>query len=368
MGLFDGRIDRRSSGWPGRAGPPRTWPALLGAPVVLVVDARGQSHSIAALLHGFATFDAQVRIAGVILNRVGSPRHEEVLRQACEQRRRAGARRRSRAPTNSPSRHGIWASSPPSSTAARPRAAVAAMTALVARHVDLAAVVALAAEPASTDAGRGDPAVARPVTGDRVTVALAAGKAFTFGYAEHGELLRAAGADVVEFDPLTDPLPPGTAALVLPGGFPEQFTAELSANDVVRQQISALADSGAPIHAECAGPDLPASTTSTATRCAGCCRGSARFTEHLTLGYRDAVAVDRLVAARRRRTGRRPRIPPHRSHIRRQLSTGLGVPGPRAATRPRRRRARRRARRLSAHPPRRAPARDSPLRRRRRNL
>ena len=65
-------------------------------------------------------------------------------------------------------------------------------------------------------------------------VALAAGKAFSFGYAEHAELLRAAGADVVEFDPLTDPLPAGTAALVLPGGFPEQFTAELSANDVVR--------------------------------------------------------------------------------------------------------------------------------------
>ena len=53
--------------------------------MVLVVDARGQSHSVAALLHGFATFDHSVRIAGVILNRVGSPRHEQVLRQACEQ-------------------------------------------------------------------------------------------------------------------------------------------------------------------------------------------------------------------------------------------------------------------------------------------
>ena len=75
-----------------------------------------------------------------------------------------------------------------------------------------------------------DPAVAAPTAAD-VTVALAAGKAFSFGYAEHAELLRAAGAEVVEFDPLTDPLPPQTAALVLPGGFPEQFSTELSAND-----------------------------------------------------------------------------------------------------------------------------------------
>ncbi|HVQ84886.1 MAG TPA: cobyrinate a,c-diamide synthase, partial [Mycobacterium sp.] len=83
MGLFDGRI-----------GPDATAPAagstahvagLLGAPVILVVDARGQSHSIAALLHGFSTFEAATRVRGVILNRVGSSRHEQVLRQACEQ-------------------------------------------------------------------------------------------------------------------------------------------------------------------------------------------------------------------------------------------------------------------------------------------
>ena len=84
MGLFDGRINegfgRRRHG----SGSTAHVAALLGAPVILVVDARGQSHSVAALLHGFSTFDQSVRIAGVILNRVGSPRHEEVLRQACE--------------------------------------------------------------------------------------------------------------------------------------------------------------------------------------------------------------------------------------------------------------------------------------------
>src|SRR6195256_1650845 len=83
MGLFDGRIEHSSAAT--ARGSTAHVAALLGAPVVLVVDARGQSHSVAALLHGFATFDHSVRIAGVILNRVGTPRHEQVLRQACEQ-------------------------------------------------------------------------------------------------------------------------------------------------------------------------------------------------------------------------------------------------------------------------------------------
>ncbi|HEX7826113.1 MAG TPA: cobyrinate a,c-diamide synthase, partial [Mycobacterium sp.] len=83
MGLFDGRISDQTVGL--AQGSTAHVAGLLGAPVVLVVDARGQSHSVAALLHGFATFDHTVRIAGVILNRVGTPRHEEVLRQACEQ-------------------------------------------------------------------------------------------------------------------------------------------------------------------------------------------------------------------------------------------------------------------------------------------
>ena len=121
-------------------------------------------------------------------------------------------------------------------------------------------------------------------------MALAAGKAFSFGYPEHAELLRAAGADVVEFDPLTDPLPDDTAALVLPGGFPEQFTAELSANDVVRQQIRRAGRTGAPIHAECAGLTYLVDDLDGYPMC-GVLSGSARFTERLTLGYRDAVAT-----------------------------------------------------------------------------
>jgi cobyrinic acid a,c-diamide synthase len=256
---------------------------------VLVVDARGQSHSVAALLHGFATFDHSVRIAGVILNRVGTPRHEQVLRQACEQTGVPVFGAIPRADELSvPSRHlGLVTAVEHGRLA---NEAVAAMTELVARHVDLAALVD-AADSRVADAAW-DPAVAeRAATkAAEVVVALAAGKAFSFGYPEHAELLRASGAVVVEFDPLTELLPSRAAALVVPGGFPEQFTAELSANDVVRQQIRQLAASGAPVHAECAGLTYLVDDLDGIPMC-GVLSGSARFTERLTLGYRDAVAT-----------------------------------------------------------------------------
>jgi cobyrinic acid a,c-diamide synthase len=288
MGLFDGRIGPAAS--TPVVGSTAHVAGLLGAPVILVVDARGQSHSIAALLHGFSTFDAATRIAGVILNRIGSHRHEHVLRQACEQAGVAvlGAIPRT-AELELPTRHlGLVTAV---EYGRRARTAVEAMTALVARHVDLSAVLAAAGCRAGDPPW--DPAVAVRETVDRsarATVAMATGKAFSFGYAEHAELLRAAGADVVEFDPLGDPLPDGTHAVVLPGGFPEQFTAELSGNDVVRRQIKELAAAGAPVHAECAGLIYLASELDGHPMC-GVLAGSARFTPRLTLAYRDAVAV-----------------------------------------------------------------------------
>jgi cobyrinic acid a,c-diamide synthase len=286
MGLFDGRIG--SGATTPAAGSTAHVAGLLGAPVILVVDARGQSHSIAALLHGFSTFDTATRLAGVILNRVGSARHDEVLRCACEQ---AGVPVLGSIPRVAelelPSRHlGLVTAV---EYGHRARVAVEAMTAVVARHVDLVAVVAAAGSHAADPAW--DPAAAVGETpGGHAVVAMAAGKAFSFSYAEHAELLRAAGAELVEFDPLIDTLPDGTDAVLLPGGFPEQFTAELSANHVVRRQINELAAGGAPIHAECAGLIYLASELDGHPMC-GVLAGSARFTAHLKLAYRDAVAV-----------------------------------------------------------------------------
>jgi len=286
MGLFDGRIGLGAA--TRAAGSTAHVAGLLGAPVILVVDARGQSHSIAALLHGFSTFDTAIRMAGVILNRVGSARHEQVLRQACEQ---AGIPVLGVIPRTAelelPTRYlGLV---PAVEYGRRAMLAVEAMTALVAQHVDLAAVFAKAGRRAA-DPPWDAAAATGKVVGGRATVAMATGKAFSFGYAEHAELLRAAGAEVAEFDPLSDRLPDGTDAVLLPGGFPEQFTAELAANDVVRAQIKQLAAAGAPVHAECAGLIYLVSELDEHPMC-GVLAGTARFTPQLKLAYRDAVAV-----------------------------------------------------------------------------
>ena len=286
MGLFDGRIGLGAV--TPAAGSTAHVAGLLGAPVILVVDARGQSHSIAALLHGFSTFDTAIRMAGVILNRVGSARHEQVLRQACQQ---AGIPVLGVIPRTAelelPTRYlGLVTAV---EYGRRAMLAVEAMTALVAQHIDLAAVFAKAGSRAA-DPPWDAAAATGKVVGGRVTVAMATGKAFSFGYAEHAELLRAAGAEVAEFDPLSDRLPDGTDAVLLPGGFPEQFTAELAANDVVRAQIKQLVATGAPVHAECAGLIYLVSELDGHPMC-GVLAGTARFTPQLTLAYRDAVAV-----------------------------------------------------------------------------
>ena len=287
MGLFDGRIDERFT-VPARGSTAQV-AQRLGAPVVLVVDGRGQSQTLAAVLHGFTTFHQGVRIGGVILNRVGSPRHEQVLRQACEA---VGVPVLGAVPRRDelsvPSRHlGLVTATEHGEQA---RAAVAAMADLVARHVDVAAVRAVAASAAPGQAWSPEQEVGGGGDGGRPVVALASGPAFTFGYAEHAELLSAAGADLVTFDPMSDVLPERTAALVLPGGFPEQYPDQLSGNEVLHGQIRQLAARGAPVHAECGGLTYLMSDLEGHPMC-GVIAGSARFTPRLTLGYRDAVAA-----------------------------------------------------------------------------
>ena len=285
MGLFDGRIDDAL------VMPPRGSTAqvarLLGATVLLVVDVRGQSQSIAAVLQGFSTLAPGVRIGGVILNNVGSPRHEQVLRQACDA---VGVPVMGALPRHSamavPSRHlGLVTAVEHGAQAA---AAVTAMTDLVRAHVDVAAVAALARGDVGAPAWSPADAVGEPVAGHPV-VAVAGGRAFSFGYAEHTELLSAAGAQPVVFDPLTDTLPESAAAVVLPGGFPEEHLESLSANTALREQIRTLA-ARAPVHAECGGLTYLMSDLDGHPMC-GVLRGSARFGPRLTLGYRDAVAA-----------------------------------------------------------------------------
>jgi cobyrinic acid a,c-diamide synthase len=285
MGLFDGRISDANPA-PAAEGSTAQVAALLGAPVVLVVDVRGHSQSLAAVLHGFTTFDPEVRIGGVILNRVGSPRHEQVLRDAAA---RVGLPVLGAVPRIAelavPSRHlGLI---PAVEHGVAAVAAVDAMTSLIAQHVDVAAIVDLAT--ANVSAAPWDPHETGEAQG-HPTIAIAGGSAFTFGYAEHRELLAAAGAEVVSFDPLHDELPSGTAGLVLPGGFPEEYAAHLSANRSLLARVADLARHGLPIHAECAGL-LYLARSLDGHPMAGVVDVDAEFGPQLTLGYRDAVAL-----------------------------------------------------------------------------
>ena len=197
-------------------------------------------------------------------------------------------------------------------------AAVDAMTELVTAHVDLRAIVALAggsvlgatwdpqvelaaaaehatggtssAGDGSADDTRATDARSGVVSGRDPLIAMAGGPAFTFGYAEHRELLVAAGARVVVFDPLSDELPVGTAGLVLPGGFPEEHAGQLSANERLRTAVAEGAARGLPIHAECAGL-LYLTRSLDGHQMAGVIDADAEFGPRLTLGYRDAVAL-----------------------------------------------------------------------------
>lgn len=288
MGLFDGRAHTPGHGSTAQVA------ALLHAPVLLVVDVRGQGRSLAALLHGFRSFDVRVRIAGVVLNQVGSARHELLCRQACAEVSLPvlGALRRDDA-LAVPSRHLGLVTAAEHATAT---SVVARWADAVAAQVDLDAVVALASAAPETPRWAPETEVTR-VPGAPV-VAVAGGSAFTFGYPEHAELLAAAGAAVAVFDPLRDEaLPPGTAGLVLPGGFPECHTEALSANATLRAEIAALACSGAPVHAECGGLGYLCRSVDGVPMC-GVLDAEARMTAQLVLGYRDAVAVRESVLHR----------------------------------------------------------------------
>ncbi|MFJ4773252.1 cobyrinate a,c-diamide synthase [Streptomyces uncialis] len=351
MGLYDGASGQ------GELASTAQVAKLLRAPVVLVVDASSQSRSVAALVHGFASFDPQVRIGGVILNKVGSDRHEALLRDALEEAGMPvlGALRRAEG-VATPSRHlGLVPVAERHGDAAE---AVAGMAAAVRRGCDLDALLALARTAGPLHEEPWDPAdalagaeavssggvalagasavsggsrsggtvsgasavsgvsaalaggavsggtvsgVSAPAggtrsggtagAGRRPVIAVAGGPAFSFLYAEHPELLTAAGADVVVLDPLRDErLPEGTAGLVIGGGFPEVYVGELAANEPLRAAVAGLAASGAPVAAECAGLLYLARSLDGRPMC-GVVPGDARMSGRLTLGYRDAVAV-----------------------------------------------------------------------------
>lgn len=306
MGLYDGVVGR------GEFASTAHVARLVEAPVVLVVDVSGQGRSAGALALGMAGFDPRVRIGGVVLNRVGSARHDGLLRQAMAEVGIAvlGSIPRTDQVTT-PSRHlGLV---PVAERAAESLAVVEALGTMMTEHLELDALLDLArtAPPLATDiwdptreiatTGEADELVgvacgARAPAGAGPVVAVAGGAAFTFSYRESIELLEAAGAQVQVFDPLHDTaLPAGTRGLVIGGGFPEVHAERLAANTTLLAEVAAF---DGPIVAECAGL-LYLGTSLDGVPMAGRLPVVARMSGRLTLGYRDAVAATDSPLARR---------------------------------------------------------------------
>jgi len=274
MGLFDGASGR------GELASTAQVAKLLGAPVVLVVDASGMARSLAALVHGFCAFDPELRVAGVIANRVGSEGHARLLAQALEPLGLPLLGALPRDPSlRAPERHlGLVPAGSQS------RSLLDGLAHAAQRHIDLQAVVAIAQSARPPTGPQWSPCGG----GERVRIALARGPAFSFYYQENLELLAAAGAELAEFDPLSDrALPAGAAALVLAGGFPECHGAALADNAPLRAQVRAFTG---PVLAECGGLLFLCRSLDGHAMC-GALPLEARMTNRLTLGYRQARAL-----------------------------------------------------------------------------
>jgi len=244
MGLFDGR-DGGSE-----AGSTAELAKWLRAPVLLVADGSALARSAAALVLGFETFDPEVRIAGVIFNRVAGPGHFAYLREALEGRCRSVPLGflRQEPEIALPERHlGLVLAEEVCTTRRLDR-----MAAWLESGVDVDRLLALAAArpPLETPAVGSDRCPA--AVGPRIGVAR--DRAFSFYYQDNLDLLARCGAELVEFSPMSDArLPPDLDGLYLGGGYPELHAPALAANASLRREIAERARAGTPIYAECGG-------------------------------------------------------------------------------------------------------------------
>lgn len=240
MGLYDGVATRGQSGFGSSAETART----MGWPVVLVIDVGGQAQSAAATALGFKTYAPDLPFAGVILNRVASPRHERLARLGMEQ---AGINVLGVLPRRGdlalPERHLglIQAVEHPDLNAA-----IAGYADFLREHVDLAAIRAAAAAGAP-------PAPASLPKPPAQRIALAQDAAFSFTYPHLLQGWRDGGAEILPFSPLADEAPDQDADLVwLPGGYPELHAGTLAAAATFRAGLQKHAETR-PVHGECGG-------------------------------------------------------------------------------------------------------------------
>ena len=277
MGLFDGAAENGSASTAHVA-------RLIDAPIVLVVDGSAMSGSVAALVHGFATYDPTVRVAGVILNRVGSDGHEVLLREAVAATGVpvVGVLRRHDAFTWRDRHLGLVPVVEQHDTV---RASIDRLAAAVAEGCDIEAILRLAEAAPGRDVE--PPPMAEP--SGRARIAVAGGKAFSFVYPDNLEALEAAGAEVVAFDPIVDErLPDGCDALYAGGGFPEVFAPALADNKPLLDHVRRRVAGGLPTWGECGGL-LWLGGSLDGHAMVGAVAADARMTDRLSLGYRRAM-------------------------------------------------------------------------------
>jgi cobyrinic acid a,c-diamide synthase len=227
--------------------------AMIGAPVVLVIDARGMTRGIAPLILGYQAFDRNIRIAGVILNQLGGARHEAKLRAVIAHYTGVpvlGAVQYDERLTIVERHLGLV----PSNEAEAARLRVDEIAALIGSQVDLDALLGVAREappfpaipvPAGSAAVRAG--------GPPLRIGIARDAAFGFYYPGDLEALRAAGAELVAFDALRDKRLPPIDALFIGGGFPETHMDALAANAALRAEVRKAIESGLPAYVECGG-------------------------------------------------------------------------------------------------------------------
>ncbi|CAN5755736.1 cobyrinate a,c-diamide synthase [soil metagenome] len=290
MGLFDGHSAT------GEAGSTAEMAKLLGAPVVLVMDASAAARTAAAIVHGLHSFDSELPLAGVVLSRVAGAAHYEICRQAILQ---TGVPVLGYLPEDPalalPERHlGLV-------LAGERRLDPEPLAALAGETLDVQGLLEIArSAPPLADAP--DPLPA-PAERTEAVVAVARDAAFDFYYEDNLDLLRDLGAEIRFFSPLTDAeLPPDAGALYLGGGYPELHAEALFINLPLRRAIRAFAAAGGPIYAECGGlmylSEALLDARGTRHIMVGLVPGTSRMRERVTLGYREVEALRNSPIAR----------------------------------------------------------------------
>ena len=226
----------------------------LGVPVLLVVDCTKATRTIAALVLGCLHFDRRVRICGVVLNRIAGARHRQIVTEAIEHYTGVpvlGVLPKLKENIFSQRHLGIT----PFQEHASASETVERLAALMAEHLDLDRILALASCRIPAGGFPGPPAVSqsRPAAQQKVRIGVIKDAAFQFYYRENLEALIEAGAALVEINALSEERLPEIDALYIGGGFPETSAGLLAANRSFRQSVKQGIDQGLPVYAECGG-------------------------------------------------------------------------------------------------------------------